>query len=181
MRKSFAVAVALAVLVVMAGPASAHKQEVPDADDTQGKLDIRKATTWDRGSGGDERIVFILKTYEGWRNRVLGGGRGNIIFNIKRSPESSYNIEIHRRPGGHGLRSILVMCIEAQGCDYDQAIQLPVHKKNRHVVKTRVHRTDLAGVGQTLRWRGTTAFGTGCDGNCFFDQAPDHGLRAHDL
>ena len=65
MRRSLVVVVALAVLAVFAGPASAHKQEVPDADDTQGKLDIKKATTWDRGSGADERILFILKTYEG--------------------------------------------------------------------------------------------------------------------
>ena len=73
------------------------------------------------------------------------------------------------------------MCIEASGCDYDHAQEVPVHKRNRQVVVARVFRNDLGAVGQTMRWRGTTAFGTGCDGNCFFDVAPDHGLKAHDL
>src|SRR5688500_9225674 len=92
-RKTFVVALVLALFAV-ASPASAHKQEVSDANDTQGKLDIKKATSIDRGAGPDEKFIFIIKTYNRWRKIHLAGGQGIFRVQFRRGQESSYQIEI---------------------------------------------------------------------------------------
>lgn len=61
-------------VVVSNGPASADRVSVRDSDDTDGRLDIRTATS---GHGpalrdGGRRLRFTLTTYEPWRTRVLG-------------------------------------------------------------------------------------------------------------
>lgn len=180
MRKVFLVVGVVTALIAVSSPAMAHKQEVPDSNDTQGKLDIEKATSIDRGSGLEEKFIFIIKTHGPWRKRHLAGGEGNFRVQFRRGQESSYQIEISTDKSGD-LTAVLVLCIEAQGCNYDKAQEVPVSKRNERVVKTKVKREDIPGVGSNLRWRATSAYGTGCSGNCFFDLAPDHGLEHHDV
>lgn len=180
MRKVFLIVGVVTALIAVSSPAMAHKQEVSDPNDTPGKLDIEKATSIDRGSGLDEKFIFIVKTHGAWRKRHLAGGEGNFKIQFRRGQESSYQIEIRTDKSGD-LTGLLVLCIEAQGCNYDKAQTVPVRKRNERVVKTWVKREDIPGVGNNLRWRATSAYGTGCDGNCHFDLAPNHGLEHHEV
>ena len=178
MRRALLIAVVMALMSV-ASPAAAHKQEVTDGNDTQGKLDIKKATSIDRGSGPSEKFIFVIKTYGAWRKVDLAGGQGIFRVQFKRGDESSFQIEI-TTDKSNDINALLVMCIEAQGCDYDNGIPVPVRKRNARVVKTKVRREQVPGVGRNLRWRATSAYGTGCSGeNCYFDVAPDDGLNRH--
>lgn len=179
MRKTFLIVGVITALIAVSSPAMAHKQEVSDPNDTSGKLDIKKATSIDRGSGLDEKFIFIVKTYGGWRKRDLTGG-GNFMIQFRRGQESSYQIEISTDKSGD-LTGVLVLCIEAQGCNYDKARPVPVRKRNKHVVKTWVKRDDIPGVGNNLRWRATSTWRMGCGNNCPFDAAPDNGLEHHSV
>ena len=178
MRKTVLIAVVMALMAV-AAPASAHKQEVPDGNDTQGKLDIKKATSIDKGSGPSEKFIFIVKTYNKWRKSDLAGGQGIFRVQFRRGMESSYQIEI-TTDKSNDINALLVLCIEAQGCDYDNGVSVPVRKRNARVVKTKVKREQVPGVGRNLKWRATSAYGSGCGAdNCYFDVAPDNGLKRH--
>lgn len=178
MRKTLVVLGVLSILMASAIPAQAHVQEIEDANDTQGKLDIKKAKMADNDAM-DERLTFSVRTYGEWAKRAIRPSRGNIVFQIKRSPESSYRIEITRRPNGN-LRSRLVMCTP-KGCNYDEATGHPVSRPDKHSVKTSVHHSDLQGVGNNVKWRAVTAYGTGCSGNCYFDSAPNGSLAEHNI
>ena len=180
MRRTAVIIAAMAVLTVVAAPASAHKQEVSDPNDTSGKLDIKKTTSIDRGSGPQEKFIFIIKTYDPWRKIDIAGGQGIFRVQFRRGVESSYQIEI-TTDKSNNINGFLVLCIEAQGCDYDNGVPVPVRKRNSRVVKTKVRREQVPGVGGTLKWRSTSAYGTGCDGNCYFDVAPDNGLKHHNV
>jgi hypothetical protein len=180
MRKIIlATAVAIS-LVAAAVPAQADKQVVSDPNDTRGKLDIRRAVLSHRGTGGNMDLIFKLGTYDEWAKRDVAGRRGSIVFFIRRSPESSWRLEIKRYPGGN-FAATLVMCIEAQGCDFENGGAYDASRPNRKSAKVRVPKSDLGGVGNVVRWVATTAFGRGCDGNCFFDRAPNQGLARHEL
>jgi hypothetical protein len=164
MRKAILLALVM-TLVSVASPAAAHKQEVADPNDTQGKLDIKKATSIDRGSGPQEKFIFVLKTYDRWRKIDIAGGQGIFRIQFRRGQESSYQIEI-TADKSNNINAFLVLCIEAQGCDYDNGVPVPVRKRNAKVVKTKVRREQVPGVGRNLKWRGTSAYGSGCSGNC---------------
>ena len=180
MRRTTVIVAAMAVLAVLAAPAAAHKQEVPDPNDSPGRLDIKKATSIDRGSGPDEKFFFVVKTYRPWRKIHLAGARGNFRVQFRRGQESSYQIEISTDKS-NDLTALLVLCIEAQGCDYENGVPVPIRKRNKKVLVTRVRREQVPGVGGALSWRATSAYGTGCDGKCHFDSAPDNGLKFHNV
>ena len=180
MRRTIVVVAVMAVLTIMAAPASAHKQEVSDANDVSGKLDIKKATSIDRGSGPEEKFIFVVKTYGEWRKRHLAGGESNFRIQFRRGQESSYQIEI-TTDKSNNMNAILVLCIEAQGCDYDNGVPVPVRKRNAKVLTTRVRREQVPGVGGSLKWRATSSYGPGCGNNCIFDAAPNFGLKFHNV
>jgi hypothetical protein len=180
MRRLLVLLAACTALVAMSLPAQAHRQVVADPNDTSGKLDIKRAVLSHRGSGQDTMLHFRSGMFEEFRNRALRGGRGSIVFQVRRSPESSWRIEITRRNNGN-LVANLAMCIEAQGCDFQDSKSYPVTRPTDKSVKVKIPKADLQGVANTVRWLNNTAFGRGCNGNCFFDRAPNSGLANHQL
>jgi hypothetical protein len=190
MKRLIAFPLALVTVVALGAPATAHKQVVTDPDDTGGKLDIRRMVlNHEGGAGGAEAaptgvgnltLIFRLRTFDEWHKRRLDEGRGNINFLVKRSPESSWRIRIKRRDDGD-LGARLTMCIEAQGCGFGDVENYPVTRPTNKSVRVEVPKSDLGGVGQTVRWMANTASGRGCDGHCHFDRAPDSGLAVHNL
>jgi hypothetical protein len=178
LRKALVVIGALSVFIASAIPAQAHEQVIEDANDTQGKLDIEKAKLIDNDAE-NERLKFLVRIFDRWGKRAIRPSRGNIVFQIKRSPESSYRLEVTRRPNGN-LQSWLVLCTP-KGCDYDNATQHPVSRPNKHSVETRIHHDDLEGVGNNVRWRAVTSYGTGCKGLCHHDSAPNGSLANHNV
>jgi hypothetical protein len=178
MRRFVSAALVVASLLVMALPASAHRTDVFDANDTDGRLDIRVAILKHRGEGSDLQLTFIVKTYGEWAKRHLRPGRGSITIEIKRSPEVSYRIEVTRGNDGK-LYAIISLCSKGQ-CN-PHAGPFRARHPNRRSLKFRVDRTDLEGIGATIRWQAQSAFGRGCDGNCFFDKAPNNHFARHEL
>ena len=170
------------VLALTAGmaPAGAHLLTVGDPDDTPGRLDIREASLNHRGSGGDLRYIWKVRTYDRWFRRHVNPPKGNIAILIKRSQESSWRLEITKRASG-GLRAHLSMCIEGQGCGLGEEETYRATRPNKRSVRVKVPREDLGAVGNKVRWLANSAFGTGCGGNCHFDRVPDEGLARHEL
>jgi hypothetical protein len=180
MRKVLIASAIALSLLAGATPAHAHKQVIDDPNDTPGRLDIKKAVTAHHGTGGDMNIIFRLVTYDRFFKKHLRLARGYIAFLIRRGPESNWLLQINRRPNGR-LRATLVMCIEAQGCDFKNTQRYPVARPNQRTVRVVVPRSDLSGIGPVLRWVSETSFGRGCKGNCHFDRAPNNGLARHEL
>ena len=160
-------------------PAGAHTLTVSDPNDTQGKLDIREAALFHKGSGNDLKYIWIIRTYRRWFPRHVDNGKGNFAILIKRSQESSWRIEITK--GNNGLRAHLSMCIEAQGCGLGDEQNYNATRPNKKSVRVKVPAEDLEAVGNRMKWLANSAFGTGCSGNCYFDRAPDEGLAKHQL
>ena len=171
----------VASLTLFAGllPAGADTLTVSDPNDTGGRLDIREAALFHKGSGGSLRYIWIIRTYDRWFQRHVDDGNGNISILVKRSRESSWRIKITK--GSDGLRARLSMCIEAQGCGMGGEQTYNTTRPNKKSVRVRVPAEDLGAVGNTMRWLATTAFGKGCSGHCHFDRAPDDRLARHDL
>lgn len=173
--------VSLVALALVGGmlPARADTLTVADSNDTAGKLDIREAALFHRGSGGDLRYIWIIRTYGRWFPRHVDDGKGSIAIQIKRSPESTWRIQITK--GNDGLRAHLSMCIEGQGCGFGDEENYKAKRPNKKSVRVRVPAEDLGAVGNKVKFLANTAFGTGCNGNCYFDRAPDDGLATHEM
>jgi hypothetical protein len=182
MRRTLLALIACVAVLAGAGPANAHRQAVSDPADTPGRLDIKRAVVSHEGTGGNGEITFRLGTYEEWAKRAVRPNRGVIRFNIRRSPESSWLLEIHKFSGQNRLIASIVMCIEGQGCDLENGSTYFVQRPNRKSAKVTVDRSDLGGIGPTMRWRAVTAYrGRNCNGFCFIDTAPNNGLAEHQL
>ena len=168
MRRIIVAAVVTAMLLVGNLPAQAHRQAVEDANDTRGKLDIKKAIL----NHDDTTVVLILRTYERWRSRLLreARGAGRVSFIFKNGPESQVIVDIKRR-SDRKLWAAIVFC-NPSGCDYDNAVMKRAYRPGRRSVRVRVRR-ELLPQRPVLRWYADTAAGRGCDGNCYFDSAPD--------
>jgi hypothetical protein len=142
--------------------------------------DIKRAVLSHRGSGADTMLTFRSGMFEEFRNRYLRGGRAAIVFQVKRSPESSWMIEVGRRNNG-SLVANLARCIEGQGCNFDPDDTYNVTRPSDRSVKVKVPKTDLNGVGNTVRWLNNTLNSHGCNGYCKIDRAPNHRLARHEL
>ena len=169
--RRFLVALLVAALGLFALPAQAHVQLVGDPDDTRGRLDIKRA----RLNHDATSVILMLHTYERWRKRSLrflanGKTMGRISFIFKNGPESFVRVDVNRRDDNK-LWATIVFCNPA-GCDYDRASMRRAYRPDRRGVRVRVPR-DLLPSGPTLRWYSETAFGKGCNGNCYFDSAPN--------
>ena len=180
MRRSLAVITLVLGLVAGMVPAGAHTLTVSDPDDTGGKLDVREAALFHQGSGGDLKYIWIIRTYERWFPRHLDDGNGKIAIFVKRSPESSWRIQITK--GNDGLRARLSMCIEAQGCGQGDQETYDVTRPNKKSARVKVPAADLGAVGNNVKWRAVTYFGNAPGGAWnFIDGAPDGGLATHNL
>jgi hypothetical protein len=179
MRRTIALPLALLAVLAMSGPAAADRQVVTDPNDTQGKLDIKRAVLSHGGSGADTVLTFRSGMFEEFRNRYLRGSRAVIVIQVKRGPESSWRIEIVKRPSGLVAHSS--MCIEGQGCDFGPGDTYDVNRPTRKSVKVEIPKADLSGVGQTVRWLNNTLNAHGCNGYCKIDRAPNRGLARHEL
>ena len=180
MRRSLLAVAACVAVLAGASPAGAHRQVVADPDDTGGRLDIRRAVVSHQGTGGNMDVIFRLGTFEKWAKRRIRVNNGGISFQIRRSPESSWSLEIHKR--GDRLKATLVMCIEGQGCQLGNDSPYRVTRPNKKSLRVEVPKRDLGGVGQTMRWRAIAALvGRNCNGLCHVDTAPDNGLARHEF
>ena len=176
-----ALTVSLLALALFGGmlPTRADTLTVSDPNDTTGRLDVREAALFHKGSGGDLKYIWIIRTYNRWFPRHVDGGKGYIAIHIKRSQESSWRIKITK--GNNGLVGRLSMCIEAQGCGMGDQQTYQATRPNKKSVRVKVPEEDLGAVGDTMKWITATAFGTGCSGYCHFDRVPNNGVAKHEL
>jgi hypothetical protein len=180
MRRVLVLLAACTALVAMSLPAQAHRQVVNDPNDTQGKLDIKRAVLSHHGSGQGTMLTFRSGMFNEFRNRYLRGSRASIAFQVKRSRESSWLLQISRRNNGT-LVANLAMCIEGQGCNFDPNDTYDVERPTDKSVKVKVPKSDMNGVGNTIKWFNNTLNAHGCNGYCHVDRAPNGRLARHEL
>ena len=173
LRRGIATAV-VGALVWTGSAAMADVKTLNDPNDTQGKLDVRRVIV----DHDDRDRKFKIKTFEGWDKDILEPGKASIRVNLKIDEDSYYSIEITKDPGG--LRAHVIFCKDGM-CNYDQSESVGATKPNRRTVRFTIRRGMIPKITDVLRWKVETATGSGCDGNCNFDLAPNNGYERHPL
>ncbi len=152
-------------------PAAAHKQVRTDGNDTAGALDIRRVATEEEGIAGDRIITFTLVTWQKFTSYHISPPRGHLAFVVKTGATRSIRIEVARAPSGR-IRATIVYC-NAQGCDYEHTTSKRVTRPTDWSVRFKVKRSELFGVGNTLRYAAEAAYKNACDGHCYHDRIPN--------
>jgi hypothetical protein len=162
-------------LVFVGSAASADLKTLDDPNDTQGKLDVRRVIV----DHDDRDRMFKIKTFEGWDKGILEPGKSSIRVNLKIDADSYYTIEIMKESDGK-LHAYVIFCKDGM-CNYDQVESVIATKPNRRTLRFVIRRGMIPKIVDVLRWKVEMASGSGCDGNCYFDQAPNSGYERHSL
>ena len=171
MRRKLLVAL-LALVVLAPGSAGAHVKAVADADDVAGPLDIETFTT----NHTANQVIFSIATHEPWTKNDVKGPNGTIFVIIRLASPNSFLISVKTDSSGE-LWATLQRCTPV--CSGGKLYL--VDKPNGRTATFRIPRSKLTEAGQVLKLAAQTSHGTGCEGPCHMDFAPNSGWAKHDI
>jgi hypothetical protein len=156
--------IVVVILAATISPLAAQTKD--DSDDVAGKLDLAHVEV----THSDRHLRFEMRTYEGWRARILryAPGTGDnkiwVQFKPRQSNRSAWAAEVRYKNGK--LRAFVWSA--CSGCE---PFYVRVKRPSKHTVIFRIPRNAVKATGEWIRWAGFSTYSTypRQDSDCYQD------------